>query len=319
MAVRPSRARARRRLGAAPAIPRDCGCARRRSSSARRSVEQTASKPARPARCDRLVELEAAVPDHLERDVEDDGEADIGDPAVPLQQARDEAWRRCPSARSRGRGRRQHDRVLERRAGHREHVVERHGDVGDDDLPGGLRKGLSRRAAGDVAVRVEVAAGERLLRGVLLRRAECAARATSSSTPRGEAGRRPTSRPTIASSRTWSMLAKTMRSTVAATMPTRIALFRCSRGRPAAARPMTMALSPASTRSIMMTWRRAVRASGGKELVHAAPCVTSGVWPPPSVLRRIEVEERLGHGVVVQSDITALGQLSEGPGLVPAL
>ena len=54
--------------------------------------------------------------------------------------------------------------------------------------------------------------------------------------------------------------AKPMRSTVAAAMPTRIALVRCSFGRPAAARPMTMALSPASTRSIMMTWRSATKA-----------------------------------------------------------
>ena len=70
-----------------------------------------------------------------------------------------------------------------------------------------------------------------------------------------------TSRPTIASSHVV-MLAKTMRSTVAAMMPTRIALLRCSRGSPDAARPMTMALSPASTRSMKMTWKKALRASG---------------------------------------------------------
>ena len=39
----------------------------------------------------------------------------------------------------------------------------------------------------------------------------------------------------------------------------------------AAARPMTMALSPASTRSIMMTWRRADNASGVKN---------SDIWHP---------------------------------------
>jgi hypothetical protein len=57
------------------------------------------------------------------------------------------------------------------------------------------------------------------------------------------------------------MLAKPMRSTVAAMMPTKIALLRWSLGRPEAARPMTTALSPASTRSIMMTWPSAQRAS----------------------------------------------------------
>ena len=53
--------------------------------------------------------------------------------------------------------------------------------------------------------------------------------------------------------------AKPMRIRVAATMPMTIALRRSSGGRPAAARPITTALSPASTRSIMMTWKKAVR------------------------------------------------------------
>src|SRR5690606_4906862 len=44
-------------------------------------------------------------------------------------------------------------------------------------------------------------------------------------------------------------------------MPTRIALGLCSFGRPAAARPMTTALSPARTRSIMMTCKRDVKNS----------------------------------------------------------
>ena len=42
-------------------------------------------------------------------------------------------------------------------------------------------------------------------------------------------------------------------------MPTRIALLRWSSGSPAAASPMTIALSPASTRSIITTWKSAVR------------------------------------------------------------
>ena len=40
------------------------------------------------------------------------------------------------------------------------------------------------------------------------------------------------------------MLANAIRRAVAARMPIRIARLRCSDGRPAAARPMTMALSP---------------------------------------------------------------------------
>ena len=57
------------------------------------------------------------------------------------------------------------------------------------------------------------------------------------------------------------MPAKTMRKTVAATMPTTMARRRCPAGRPAAARPMTTALSPASTRSIRTTWSSADSAS----------------------------------------------------------
>ena len=65
-----------------------------------------------------------------------------------------------------------------------------------------------------------------------------------------------------------------MRSTVAAMMPIRIALLRWSFGRPAAARPITTALSPASTRSIMITWRKADRAS----VVRNSPMVALRCW-----------------------------------------
>src|SRR6476469_1372055 len=58
------------------------------------------------------------------------------------------------------------------------------------------------------------------------------------------------------------MLANPIRSTVAAMMPTRIALLRWLSCKPAAANPMTTALSPASTRSMITTWKNAVRTSG---------------------------------------------------------
>src|SRR5262249_42096879 len=81
------------------------------------------------------------------------------------------------------------------------------------------------------------------------------------------------SRPTISSSST-AMLAKAIRNTVAATMPTRIARERCLVGRPAAARPITTALSPASTKSIMMTWMRAAIApceNISRSIIRSAP------------------------------------------------
>ena len=51
--------------------------------------------------------------------------------------------------------------------------------------------------------------------------------------------------------------AKKMRSTMAAPMPQKMTLRRFSKGTPAAAMPTTMALSPARTRSIAMTWPKA--------------------------------------------------------------
>ncbi|MCY1312279.1 hypothetical protein D9M70_626890 [compost metagenome] len=59
-------------------------------------------------------------------------------------------------------------------------------------------------------------------------------------------------------------LASAMRSTVAAMMPTRMTFLRCSVGSPAAARPMTTALSPARTRSMTMTCRSAAKPAAVK-------------------------------------------------------
>jgi hypothetical protein len=53
--------------------------------------------------------------------------------------------------------------------------------------------------------------------------------------------------------------AKMMRNSVAAAMPSMMALARCSRGNPDAAMPTTTALSPARTRSIQMMPRRALQ------------------------------------------------------------
>jgi hypothetical protein len=57
------------------------------------------------------------------------------------------------------------------------------------------------------------------------------------------------------------MLAHAIRRAAAVRIPIMIARFRCLAGRPAAARPMTTALSPASTKSIMTTWIKAMTAS----------------------------------------------------------
>ena len=54
----------------------------------------------------RRGDVEPALPDHVQRDVEDDEQADPGDPAVAAEQPRDEGRRRRPSARPTARARR---------------------------------------------------------------------------------------------------------------------------------------------------------------------------------------------------------------------
>jgi hypothetical protein len=73
--------------------------------------------------------------------------------------------------------------------------------------------------------------------------------------------------------------AKPIRITVAAMIPTRIALARCSLGRPAAARPITMALSPASTRSMPMTCKQGDEPLVGEDF-HDCPSSFSLVLRP---------------------------------------
>jgi len=60
--------------------------------------------------------------------------------------------------------------------------------------------------------------------------------------------------------------ANMMRSAAAAPMPMMIALRRMSGGRPAAAMPTTMALSPASTRSIRTTVASAISSAPTKSI-----------------------------------------------------
>ena len=71
--------------------------------------------------------------------------------------------------------------------------------------------------------------------------------------------------PTIASSCAV-MAAKPIRMMVAAMMPQKIALRRWSGGRPAAAMPTTMALSPARTMSMNSTWASGTSQSGMSEV-----------------------------------------------------
>ncbi len=97
--------------------------------------------------------LERAPIDHLEGDVNDDGKSDIGDPALLLEHAPEQiggdAHQRDRQQQAEG----QDVGMLARGARDREHVVQRHRDVGRDDLQRGLAESLSlhRRGARSAA------------------------------------------------------------------------------------------------------------------------------------------------------------------------
>ena len=150
------------------------------------------------------------------------------------------------------------DRRLMRDAGHREHVVERHRHIGDDDLQHRLAGRLAVRrgriggvAAGAIDFGPEqgAAAAAALSAGTM-----CPARISRYIFHDTHSSRMPPAsvRPMI-SSRCIVTPANRMRSTVAAAMPARMTRWRCRAGSPAAAIPTTIALSPASTISIMTT------------------------------------------------------------------
>jgi hypothetical protein len=102
-----------------------------------------------------------SAPDHLRRDVSDHGQADITDPALPVQEARDERGRNAHQRDRRDQTEDQHRGMFPRRPRHRQHIVERHRDVGHDDLPHGLGKCLDGRGPGNDAVRIQIAAHQR--------------------------------------------------------------------------------------------------------------------------------------------------------------
>ena len=144
--------------------------------------------------------------------------------------------------------------MLARRAGDSEHVVQRHRDVSDGDLPYRLAQRLLM-APGRCIHR---ACRRKTLHFWLLMRGMQLAPHLPAYPQQQDAAGEQQSDDLQELHRDG---AKPMRSTVAANMPIRIAFLRCPSGRPAAASPMTIALSPASTRSIITTWKSAVRDS----------------------------------------------------------
>jgi len=79
-----------------------------------------------------------------------------------LQQPGDEAGGQTHQRNRQHEADDQNRRVLACRAGHCQNIIERHRDVSDDDLPGGLGKGLSRRLAAHRSIGVDVFARHRL-------------------------------------------------------------------------------------------------------------------------------------------------------------
>ncbi|MCY1239654.1 hypothetical protein D9M72_524640 [compost metagenome] len=96
-------------------------------------------------------DLDGAAIDHVERDIEDDGEADIGDPVITVEQPGDETGRHAHHRNRKRKADNQDRRMFAGGACDGQHVVERHRDVGDDDLDGRLHEGLLGRVAASAA------------------------------------------------------------------------------------------------------------------------------------------------------------------------
>src|SRR5262249_2213136 len=205
--------------------------------------------------------------------------ADISDPAMILQQASNEARRDAHQSNRQCKAEYQNDRMLPRGTGDSENIVERHRYVSDDDLPGSLDESFARDMCGNRSIGVDIITCQ--CRGSLLPLFDGCPQLSPhlQHTQRRRsppASRRPTSLRSCVV-----IPANTMRSAVAAPIPMRIAFVRCSCGKPAAAKPMTMALSPARTRSIMMTWKNAAMASLVRNpVMRRAPSVRAvREWP----------------------------------------
>src|SRR5262245_3589337 len=98
---------------------------------------------------DVLPHLQCAAITHVKRHIEDDQKADISNPAMLFQNARDEVGGEAHQ-RDRECEAEYHDhRMLARRACHGENVVERHRHVGKRDLPYRLTQRLLTRQGVD--------------------------------------------------------------------------------------------------------------------------------------------------------------------------
>jgi hypothetical protein len=78
----------------------------------------------------------------VQGDIEHDDQADVADPAVLMQQLGDPGGGDAHQDDRQQQAEDQHDGMLAGRAGHGQHIVERHRQVGDQDLHEGLLEGL---------------------------------------------------------------------------------------------------------------------------------------------------------------------------------
>jgi hypothetical protein len=86
------------------------------------------------------------IPHHDDGHIQDDQQPHIGDPAVAVQQPGDEVGGQAHQRDGEGEADDQHLQVVARRAGHGQHVVQRHRHIGQHDLGDGLAERLGRSA-----------------------------------------------------------------------------------------------------------------------------------------------------------------------------
>ena len=90
-------------------------------------------------------ELRRPLPDHGAGDVDDDQQPDVADPRARGEHPGHQGRRHSHQHHREQQAEDQHPDVLPGHARHREHVVERHGKIGDHDLPDRLAHRLSAR------------------------------------------------------------------------------------------------------------------------------------------------------------------------------
>ena len=85
---------------------------------------------------------ERALPDHMAGDIADDGQTQVAEPGRTVQQSCDPSRSETGQGNGQDQTKHQHLGVFPGGAGDSKHIVQRHGNIGDQDLGERLKQGL---------------------------------------------------------------------------------------------------------------------------------------------------------------------------------